>query len=73
MSRIYKRIYKMSENTLEKDKVSLLLEVVRTKFGKTLDSGSDYDSLSLDIQRTTGEQVSGTTLKRLYKYHYCPV
>ena len=58
----------MSENTLEKDKVSLLLEAVRTKFGKTLDSGSDYDSLSLDIQRTTGEQVSGTTLKRLYKY-----
>ena len=58
----------MSENTLEKDKVSLLLEAVRTKFGKTLDSGSDYDSLSLDIQRITGEQVSGTTIKRLYKY-----
>lgn len=68
MSRIYKRIYKMSENTLEKDKVNLLLEAVRTKFGKTLDSGSDYDSLSLDIQRSTGEQISGTTIKRLYKY-----
>lgn len=58
----------MTEKTHDYSKASLLLKVVLEQFGKTLDSPSDYDSLSLDIQARTGEAVSSTTLKRLYGY-----
>ena len=41
---------------------------VAKAFGRTLDSPSDYDSLSLSIREKTGEYISPTTLKRLFGY-----
>ena len=46
---------------------SLKVHVAKA-FGRTLDSPSDYDSLSLSIREKTGEYISPTTLKRLFGY-----
>lgn len=41
---------------------------VLAKFARTLDSPTDYDTLSLDIADITNETVSPSTLKRLFGY-----
>lgn len=41
---------------------------VRTVFGQTLDSPTDYEKLSVDIHTKTGELISVSTLKRLFGY-----
>ena len=48
--------------------IELLKGHVAKAFGRTLDSPSDYDSLSLSIREKTGEYISPTTLKRLFGY-----
>lgn len=48
--------------------IKYLKEDILKKFGKTLDSPTDYDNLFIDIQNKTGETVSSTTLKRIYGY-----
>lgn len=49
--------------------VERLKSEVLQRFGRTLDAPTDYDALSLDILKKCGEQVSASTLKRLYGYN----
>ncbi len=46
-----------------------LKEAVLVKFGRTLDSPTDYDLLSVAIERHTGDMISSSTLKRLFGYN----
>ncbi|MBR3847578.1 MAG: hypothetical protein IKM37_08525 [Alistipes sp.] len=48
--------------------IEQLKEAVRQTFGRTLDAPTDFDALSADIMRRTGEGVSSSTLRRLYGY-----
>lgn len=48
--------------------IEQLKSEVLARFGRTLDSPTDYDALSLSITESVGEQISVSTLKRLYGY-----
>ena len=48
--------------------IERLKHAVIAAFGQTLDSPTDYERLSADIQRKTGELISVSTLKRLFGY-----
>lgn len=50
------------------DHIERLKDAVVTVFGQTLDAPTDYERLSADIQRRTGELISVSTLKRLFGY-----
>lgn len=50
-----------------KDITNLKEEVAR-KFGRDIESPSNFDALSLEIKRDTGEDVSVSTLKRIWGY-----
>lgn len=41
---------------------------VLLRFGRTLDAPTDYDLLSVAIEKSTGEVISVSTLKRLFGY-----
>lgn len=56
------------ELTDNDDLLSALKQAVLQIFGHTLDSTSDFDSLSYDILQKTGENISASTLKRIYGY-----
>lgn len=45
-----------------------LKKIILAKLGRTLESPADFDYLSEQIQRTTGEYLSPTTLKRVFGY-----
>ena len=45
-----------------------LKKIVIDKIGRTLESPADYEYLSEQIQKATGEYLSPTTLKRLFGY-----
>lgn len=49
--------------------IERLKEAVLAKFGRTLDSPTDYDLLSATIERHTGDMLSSSTLKRLFGYN----
>lgn len=48
--------------------IERLKQAVVAAFGQTLDAPTDYERLSADIQRKTGEVISTSTLKRLFGY-----
>lgn len=48
--------------------IHLLTEAVENRIGRTMKSPVDFDYLSLCIFQTTHEQVSATTLKRIWGY-----
>lgn len=52
----------------KKEHIERLKEAVVAAFGHTLDAPTDYERLSADIQRRTGELISVSTLKRLFGY-----
>lgn len=45
-----------------------LLDSVAAKFGHAVATSKDFEILSLDIERETGELLSASTLKRLWGY-----
>ena len=45
-----------------------LLELVEKQYGRKLSTTTDFQSLSVIIEKTTGELLSSSTLKRLYGY-----
>lgn len=52
----------------EKAVLDKMKTLVLQKLKHTLDSPSDFDYLSLQIYKVTGESVSSTTLKRIFGY-----
>ena len=48
--------------------IERLKEAVVATFARTLDSPTDFDALSADVAKRTGENVSTSTLRRLYGY-----
>ena len=48
--------------------IERLKKAVVAAFGQTLDAPIDYERLSADIQKRTGELISVSTLKRLFGY-----
>lgn len=48
--------------------IDRLKRAVIERFGRTLDSPTDYDMLSADIRQCTSETISAATLKRLFGY-----
>lgn len=59
---------------MERTKIHIeqLKSEVLARFGRTLDSPTDYDALSLSITESVGELISVSTLKRLYGYDRRP-
>jgi len=49
-------------------RIGALKEAVVGTFGRTLDAPTDFDLLSAEIRKCTGETISASTLKRLYGY-----
>jgi hypothetical protein len=52
----------------ERNHIERLKEAVVATFARTLDSPTDFDALSADVAKRTGENVSTSTLRRLYGY-----
>ena len=48
--------------------LNYLLSCVEKHYGRKLATTSDYESLSIMIERETGEMISSSTLKRLFGY-----
>lgn len=48
--------------------LNYLIEKVETKYGRKLASTTDFEALSVIIDRETGELVSASTLKRIWGY-----
>ena len=45
-----------------------LLELVEKQYGRKLSTTTDFESLSVIIEKATGDLLSSSTLKRLYGY-----
>lgn len=51
-----------------------LLSEVENKFGKRVATSTDFEALATEIEHVTGDQISASTLKRLWGYvHSSPV
>ncbi|MGN0188584.1 MAG: hypothetical protein ACI395_03630 [Candidatus Cryptobacteroides sp.] len=48
--------------------LNYLLQLVERQYGRKLSSTTDFESLSVIIEKETGELLSSSTLKRLYGY-----
>lgn len=48
--------------------IALLLEEVERKYGRKVNTSTDFESLSVVIEREIGEYISSSTLKRLWGY-----
>ena len=48
--------------------ITSLLEAVERKYGRKVNTSTDFESLSVVIERETGEYISSSTLKRLWGY-----
>lgn len=48
--------------------LNYLLSLVEKHYGRKLATTSDYESLSIMIEKETGEMISSSTLKRLFGY-----
>lgn len=53
---------------LEIPQLQHLIERVGQQFGHTIATSTDFEILSLDIERDTGDHLSASTLKRLWGY-----
>ena len=53
---------------LEIPQLQHLIERVGQQFGHTIATSTDFEILSLDIERETGDHLSASTLKRLWGY-----
>lgn len=53
---------------LEIPQLQYLIERVGQHFGHTIATSTDFEILSLDIERETGDHLSASTLKRLWGY-----
>lgn len=54
--------------------ITSLLEAVEKKYGRKVNTSTDFESLSVVIEHETGEYISSSTLKRLWGYvHLKPV
>lgn len=51
-----------------KSEIVELLGIVEERYGKTLKTSSDFDEFTLVLKRDIGENVSVSTLKRLWGY-----
>ena len=45
-----------------------LLDMVAKKYGRPVATSTDFEILSIDIERETGEHLSASTLKRMWGY-----
>ena len=48
--------------------MNYLLDLVEKHYGRKLSTTTDFESLSVIIEKTTGDLLSSSTLKRLYGY-----
>ena len=48
--------------------LNYLLDLVEKHYGRKLSTTTDFESLSVIIEKTTGDLLSSSTLKRLYGY-----
>lgn len=48
--------------------LNYLLELVEKHYGRKLSTTTDFESLSVIIEKSTGDLLSSSTLKRLYGY-----
>ena len=58
---------------MDKDKkqipeLAYLLEKVEERYGRRVNTSTDFEALSVTIERETGEFISASTLKRLWGY-----
>lgn len=60
--------YLYSRMMHSEEHIDRLKRAIIERFGRTLDSPTDYDMLSADIKQCTGETISSATLKRLFGY-----
>ena len=56
----------MSTNIIPE--LNWLLELVKKEYGRYISTTTDFESLSVIIEKKTGELLSSSTLKRLYGY-----
>ena len=52
----------------ESDIITKLRTDLSARLGKTIESPTDFNRLALEIKRTTGEQLSVSTIKRIFGY-----
>ena len=52
----------------EMPELQYLLELVEKQYGRKLSTTTDFESLSVIIEKATGDLLSSSTLKRLYGY-----
>lgn len=50
------------------EELNKLKKEIELKFGRQIESPSNFDALSLDIKKTTGKEISVSTLKRVWGY-----
>ena len=55
-------------NICDEKSINLLLEAIKHRIERSMDTPSDYIYLSADIEKRLNEYISATTLKRLFKY-----
>ena len=48
--------------------ISYLLSEVESRYGRRIETSTDFESLSIVIEHTIGEMISASTLKRLWGY-----
>ncbi len=48
--------------------INYLMSLVERKFHKSVKTSTDFHSLSLEIEEATGERISASTLKRIWRY-----
>lgn len=58
----------MEEPDSDMNDLAKLKEDVELKFGREISTPSAFDSLSLEIKKDTGKEVSVSTLKRIWGY-----
>ena len=58
----------MSEINKRIPELSYLLKKVEEKYGRSVNTSTDFEALSVTIERETGEFISASTLKRLWGY-----
>ena len=63
-----KKAYLCHKSMEQNHYIEALKAEVLLHFGRTLDAPTDYDLLSVAIEKSTGEVISVSTLKRLFGY-----
>ena len=55
-------------NRKDMPEISYLLSEVESRYGRRIETSTDFESLSIVIEHTIGEMISASTLKRLWGY-----